>query len=284
MKISDLSVRWALAMALAVGFVDVASAVVYRPGLFQGRYGCVADSWPNWDQDLRALEANMTDRTLGSIMADTTGSAVNPISGKTWTWSDYTTFGYEGYIWMEAGITYRLFHCMDDGGGIRLDGTFVSKIPTPSTSGYNDGVRQSTMSVDATGWHHIELWSYDWTGGKGPVSSKSGSSTMGLAWNTNGSTTVNSTTTSDGTWTRFRDSGNMTFLKTATTENFTSQGAVAAVGDDLVASMTFTAPTNATLFLLHGDESGGALGVQSWDFQTAVASIAPGSLTTNIVV
>ena len=277
--------RSVVCLAMMFALLGAAQAVVYRPGLFQGQYGCANSSWPDWNQNLRALAANATDRTSGSIMADTTSSAVNPVSGKTWTWpTDNSTFGYEGYIWMDAGVTYRLFQCMDDGGAIRLEGTFVSQMPTPATSGYNDGVRQSTMSAASTGWHHIELWTYDWSGGKGPVASKSGSSTMGLAWNTNGSTTVNATTTSDGTWTRFRDPGDMTFLKTATSESFMRLNSVAAVGDDLVASMTFTAPTNATLFLLHGDESGGALGVQSWDFQTAVASIAPGSLTTNIVV
>lgn len=254
-------------------------ATVYRPGLFQGKYGCTASAYPDWSRNLRSLAVANTDRTLGSIMADTTSSAVNPVSGKTWTWpTSNSTFGYEGYIWMDAGVSYQLFQCMDDGGGIRLDGTFVSQIPNPSTSGYNDGVRQSTMSVASTGWHHIELWTYDWSGDKGPVSSKSGSSTMGLAWNTNGSTTVNSTTTSDGTWTRFRDPGDMTFLKTATSESFMTLNSVAAVDDDLVAAMTFNAPTNATLYLVYGDENGGDLTIENWDPSLTSASICARTL------
>ena len=273
-----------------VGFVTIfallgaAQGVVYRSGVHQGKYGCTTSAYPNWSQDLRALPANMQDRALGPVMADTTGSAL-AVSGTSWNWTgDNITYGYDGFIWMESGKTYQIWECNDDGAAIRLNGKFVVSNSMASASGYGEGVRLSTMSVTETGWHPVQFWTYDWTGGAGPVSAKSGSSTMGLAWNTNGSTTVNSTTTSDGTWTRFRDSGNMTFLKTATSESFMTLNSVSAVGDDLVASMTFNAPTNATLVLLHGDESGGDLDVQSWDSQIDVDSIAPGSLTTNIVV
>ena len=260
-------------------------ATVYRPGLFQGKYGCTSSAFPNWNQNLRSLAANMTDRTLGSIMADTTGSSSNVVSGVVWDWTgDNMTYGYEGYIWLDVGKTYQVWECNDDGAAIRLNGTFVLSNSVATASGYNEGVRKSTMSVTTSGWHHVEMWTYDWSGGAGPVSAKSGSSTMGLAWNTNGSTTVNSTTTSDGTWTRFRDLGNMRFLKTATSESFTSLGAVTAQAGDLIASMTFNVPTNAVLSVLYGDDNAGVLNPQAWDHQVAIQTIVPGNVSSNITV
>ena len=265
--------------------VQTVQATVYRPGLFQGKYGCTSSAYPNWNQNLRALAANMTDRTLGTIMADTTGSSSNVVSGVVWNWTgDNMTYGYEGYIWLDAGKTYQVWECNDDGAAIRLNGTFVLSNSVATASGYNEGVRQSTMSTTQSGWHPVEMWTYDWSGGAGPVSAKSGSSTMGLAWNTNGSTTVNSTTTSDGTWSRFRDSGGMTFLKTSTSESFVTVGSLTPDGDNLLASVTINAPTNAVLYLLHGDSDGGELTVEHWDYQMELAAVPPGATTTNLVI
>ena len=265
--------------------VQTVQATVYRPGLFQGKYGCTSSAYPNWNQNLRSLAANMTDRTLGSIMADTTSSSSNAVSGVVWDWTgDNMTYGYEGYIWLDSGKTYQIWECNDDGAALRLDGTFMLSNSVATVSGYNEGVRKSTMSVATSGWHHVEMWSYDWSGGAGPVLSKSGSSTMGLAWNTNGSTTVNATTTSDGTWTRFRDSGTMRFLKTATTESFTALGIVSAQSGDLVASMTFNVPTNAILSVLYGDDNAGMINPQAWDHQVSLQTIVPGNVTSNVTV
>ena len=62
-----MKTRIVACLAMMFAMLGTAQGVVYRPGLFQGQYGCAVNSWPNWDQDLRALATNATDRTLGPI-------------------------------------------------------------------------------------------------------------------------------------------------------------------------------------------------------------------------
>lgn len=107
MKISDLSVRWALAMALAVGFVDVASAVVYRPGLIQAKF--------NTEKDYTSpiVTATGAERVPGTVMADiqasednySTQTYSNTVTGTKYAWNKQnTTFGYAGQMYGPSGF------------------------------------------------------------------------------------------------------------------------------------------------------------------------------------
>src|SRR5574344_3140302 len=118
MKISDLSVRWALAMALAVGFVDVASAVVYRPGLIQAKFNTQPDYTTSITNHASA------ERVPGTVMAEiqasennyATQTYSNTVTGTKYAWNKQnTTFGYDGQMYAQAGTTYTFGKYLDDG-------------------------------------------------------------------------------------------------------------------------------------------------------------------------
>src|SRR5574344_2092740 len=276
MKIYVLSVRWALAMALAVGFVDVASAVVYRPGLIQAKF--------NTEKDYTSpiVTATGAERVPGTVMADiqasednySTQTYANTVTGTKYAWNvQKTTFGYAGQRYAKAGTTYTFGKYLDDGARIIVGGRQIMDNGT-----YGSFVTGNFVT-NAPGWYDVEIRIYDGTGGKGP-SDKGWGTDLGLGWNTNNLTTI----APKSGWTRLRDSGDMCWFRTATTESFMSQGAVSVSSDDLVASMTFNVPTNAILSVLYGDDNPGVSNPRGWDHQIDLQTIVPGNVTSNITV
>lgn len=268
-------------LCLAGGLAPVAAhAVVYRPGVIQVKYGCAGNSQPDFDHDFGSVPADQRDHTLGFFMTwsdagDSSQKFLNPLTGISWNWNDFTTFGYEGRIWLEGGVTYTLYTRFDDGAAMFVDGELAIAQPA-GTSGYNSGTGPQTFSRASSGWYPVRAFVWDWTGGKRPVQSA-----YGLQYNTNG---VTGSFTDAKRWSRFEDPGDMTFLKVSLGETFTTLEALSAVGDSVVATMTFDVPAEAILHVLSGAENGGTLDPGNWSSRTAVASVAPGGFTTNIVV
>ncbi len=210
----------------------------YRPGLTQHKYGCTQSQHP--DYSVGAYGQADADRTLGTIMADVTGNpgpeVTNSLSGKTYKWANNTTFVYEGQMWFEGGVAYNFFHNVDDGVAIELDGTMFTDLG--NSSGYQTITQVSTNYAES-GWHDIRAWVYDWTGGKG-YGSKVGNLgyTTGLAWNTNGCTTV---TSSDvARWSKLSDPGDGSLLRTRIGYGYVAvAGAPARSGSSLLVPLRY---------------------------------------------
>ena len=214
----------------------------YAPGLLQVRYSCSGSSYPDFDVTV-ATAANYStyavERAPGPFMADITGSscsAQNPYTGTTWAWANNTTYYYEGEMFFKGGVTYNFFHCIDDGAAIELDGEWLTRQTASNESGYNKGVLKASKSYASDGWHAVRIWVYDWSGGKGYVSSKIGFSGIGIGWNTNGCTDVNAA--NQAKWSTMRDPGDATFFRTLTTDSLPS---FVELNDDLrIAGTTLT--------------------------------------------
>ena len=185
-----------------------ASAAVRHAGLIQGRFGCEANKEPAFVFDLRSnLDANMLDYTVSTDMANfkasNGGALVNPLSERSWTWNDKTTYGYQGRFWMEAGVTYTVYSKCDDGACVFFGGENGTKVASPGTeSGYNK-TKCESYTPTKTGWVDFYAYTWDWTGGKGPT----GDNLWGLAYNTNGVTCTGSLTKDTEKWMIFQDTG-----------------------------------------------------------------------------
>ena len=215
----------------------------YAPGLLQVRYSCSGSSYPDFDVTV-ATAANYStyavERAPGPFMADIYGNAgvkgTNPYTGTQWEWQNNTTYYYEGEMFFRGGVTYNFFHCIDDGAAIELDGEWLTRMASGDKSGYNVGVTKASKSYASDGWHAVRIWVYDWSGGKGYVSSKIGFSGIGIGWNTNGCTDVNAA--NQAKWSTLRDPGDATFFRTRTTDSLPS---FVTLDDDLmIAGTTLT--------------------------------------------
>lgn len=158
-------------VALAVMFCLMleVSAVVYRTGFQQFRYGCAKDK----EADLTVTYDSITDATKLDVTAKTlmasingTGNVVNPVTGVTWKWGDTTTFGYETEIWLEPG-TYTFWGCFDDGGAVVINDEVI--YTHGNQSGYNVSPPSGDFVVTTAGWYDFRGYVWDWAGGKCPI-------------------------------------------------------------------------------------------------------------------
>lgn len=244
MRILGRCVRLALAAAVAVGCIEIAGATVYRPGLIQAKF--------NTQKDYTSpiVTATGAERVPGTVMADiqadetnyATQTYSNTVTGTKYAWNKQnTTFGYAGQMYYSpAGVTNMFGKLFDDGMRIIVGGRQIMDNPT------HDAFITAAFVTNAPGWYDVEIRIYDGSGGKGPKGSEWGTD-LGLGFNTTG---LVARTPKSG-WTRLRDSGDMSWFRTATAESFMSQGVVSALSGDLVASMTFNVPTNAVLSVLY---------------------------------
>ena len=187
----------------------------YAPGLMQVKYGCEKGKYPDFSVTLSSASEADLDRTPGVVMSETGGDYVNPLSGTKWSWVNNTTYAYFGEMWFEGGRTYNFFHCVDDGVAIELDGEWLTRQSSENVSGFNAGVTKVQKTYEASGWHPVRVFVYDWDGGKGYVEGKVGFK-MGLGWNTNGCYEVKSDTAAK--WSALVDPGDGSLLRTRTSE------------------------------------------------------------------
>ena len=253
------------------------------PGLKQVRYSCSGSSYPDFDVTV-ATAANYStydvERAPGPFMADVYGNAgvkgTNPYTGTQWEWQNNTTYYYEGEMFFRGGVAYNFFHCVDDGVAIELDGEWLTRQTASNESGYNKGVLKASKTYPSDGWHAIRIWVYDWTGGKGYVSSKIGFSGIGLGWNTNGCTTVNAA--NQANWSTLRDPGDASLLRVRSSDSMPS---FVELNDDLmIAGTTLTGSIHTdgvedgcTITLFAGHENKGAIAT-GWE-TTFVAGTVP---------
>src|SRR5574344_1209202 len=139
-----------------------AFATVYRPGLVQAKLTgtdiTATGQCTKYPSNLLAtVSATNLDRTLDTMMAnftaaDSSTSCSNAVSGLKWNWNDFTTFAYEGEIWLQADATYNMFEQGDDGAAIVVEGAIITTAGT--TSRWQGGTGASFAPVK-TGWHRF---------------------------------------------------------------------------------------------------------------------------------
>lgn len=168
MKISNKIV---MALCLMLFFISEVSAVVYRTGFQQFKYGCNSNKEADLTMTAAAItDASMLDVTETTLMASIngTGNILNPVSGKTWKWGDYTTFGYEAEIYLEPG-TYTFWGRYDDGGAVVMEDNVI--YTHGNQSGYGFDPATGDFVVEKAGWYNFRGYVWDWSGGKAPCGS-----------------------------------------------------------------------------------------------------------------
>ena len=283
---------------------------VYRPGLTQARiplgsdlgYKTATGSAPKVlaSNLLEKAEASWLDRTLDVfkdgnykklnsegkwVVVDDT---VNPVSGKTWPWlleSGYGIFAYEGEIYLEEGTDYWFYGRFKTGEALVVDGETV--VWQGNGDGWNGPPEiQKKWTAPKTGWFPFNGWL--WTSKGGSLDPQW--SEWALQYNLEGvvivgddrATAKNETT---NVWHRFADPGNGTFLRTTTTNRFTTVTASADDPNGRSFDLSFeNVPTNAQLVAYSGPVDG-LHDTNGWrDASIVLAEIPPGTSTTNVVV
>ena len=145
-------------------------------------------------------------------------STVNAVDGATYSWGQSKTYVYEGQMWMEAGIKYQFAGLFWPGEYLYIDGEEVLAATECSPWAADYGLKiTKEFTVPTTGWHDVKIveWATNHSGGGGAgggteqwnsaPDSPFYSSAMGLAWNTNGTKTVESDNVSS--WSKLLDAG-----------------------------------------------------------------------------
>ncbi len=211
------SIKYLLVLAL-FALVPCAFAA-WQPGLIQAKIkGDPASNnkMPSkWYTDLlNTIDPENLDVTAGTLMVDQNfGGEGNKVvntfmdSGKEWNWNNYSTFAYEGQIYLEGGVTYWFWQQCDDGAAIMIGGEEV--VSAGTTSGYNNGFAKS-YTPTRTGWHDLNIMAWEWTNGKGP-----NANCYGIAYSTTVTAAPTVKTLKVGTagWNFLRDDGTGTFLR-----------------------------------------------------------------------
>ena len=262
--------------------------VTYRPGLMQAKItlgspnGLATQSGvvPVLASNLLAAAATddkmSVERAPGTLMdvsvGDGPGSIANNITGNASGWTEnYIVFAYEGQMHVTAGTTYKCYGRFDDGEAAVIDGTIA--VHQGSTSGYNgEPATLNDYTASATGWVPFNAWVWDWTGGKNVIGGL-----YALQYNTSG---VSDDFSNPSVWSRFRDDGSMTFLRTDTGDTFTTIVSAVPDGDNLQLNVSFTnVPAAATLVAFFGDHDRGASS-NNWTSSFSLGPVAAGDTAT----
>lgn len=278
-------------LAVASLFVLVATAetaranVTYRPGLTQALFKVGSEhGFKTEANGVPVLASNLVATASADPFADSkiervpyplvdaANNVANPVTGSTWSWPDtYAVFAYEGEIYVTAGTTYTCYGRFDDGEAMVIDGT--TTLFQGTTSGYNGAPAVwGDYAATKTGWVPFNGWIWDWTGGK---------ATRDCAYALQYNTDNVRNSFSDATkWSRFRDDGSMTFLRTDTGETFTTVVSAEPTGADLLLNVSFTnVPAASTLVAFFGDHDRGASS-SGWDGSVSLGTVAAGYTAT----
>ena len=284
---------------------------VYRPGLTQARipfpsdygYKTAYDGVPILASNLLAnADASWLDRTLDVFKdGEHSNLATNPISGNTWPWlieHNHGVFAYEGEIFVEEGVEYSFYGRANNGEALVVDGETVVWQGRSNGWQYGPEIRKR-WTAPKTGWVPFNGWLWSWNGSYGTQWSE-----WSLQYNVQGvvvtfldpsdrlsdrSESLNSWLAENrgltNVWQRFADPGNGTFLRTVTTNRFTTVGASQAVADGRSFDLSFEGvPTNATLVAFSGPYDGGHATSEWVAVSAALAQVPAGDSTATVTV
>ena len=258
---------------------------VYFPGLWQSQFAYPSDYGFKTQTNVAApLSSNLVavtaaaylDRTPGVFMDTSAGNGPtpkqNPISGREWGWHNYDVYAYEGEMFVEAGRTYQFWGRFDDGEALVIDGKLV--VYQGDSSGYGaNPVVAASYTATKTGWVPFNAWIWDWTGGKNVMNCR-----FALQYNPTG--TASTSYDDANVWQEIVDPGDMSLLRVAGTNAYTTVTAVTAAenGTDLKAAISFAGlPSAATVYACYGALDGGNAATSVWDNVAAVGTVAAGT-------
>ena len=151
-------------------------------------------------------------------------SVKNEFDQATYSWGNCKTYVYEGQMWFEAGVQYNFAGLFYPGEYLYVDGEqqFAATTCSKEWDGSWKKLETASKSFSTSGWREIRIvsWSEYNNGGAcgGGIGDWNTASTspfyplsIGLAWNTNGTTTV--TDSNVGSWKKLLDSGDRHLLR-----------------------------------------------------------------------
>ena len=246
--VKNLGTCTALALSLAAllsAALPARGGTVYRPGLWQASLSGAG----NWTSDI--LAATGVERAPGTMMAETSTSTNNPITGTKCTWGSNNTWGYVGQMYMRAGVTYHFYKFVDDNGNYVVDGTTILQ-----NHGSYNSFAHCVYTPETTGWKDVDLRFGNGSGGAGRYG------LFGAGWNTN-----NITANQLAGWEHIADPGDCSLLRVATGESFSSADPTSMVlgSAGLTLALSHTdLPAGATLYALTDSTDRGTDLVGDW--------------------
>ena len=194
----------------------------YEPGLLQGYKSGNGALTPAGETIASGGYAASLARGPIASYAHMSETFENEVDGATYSWANQRAFVYEGQMWMEGGVAYQFAGLFYPGEYLYVDGEEI--LVAKDCQNYNApyGLVVQSCTPASTGWHDVKIveWS-EWNGGGAGgggtadwnMATKSPfySIKYGLAWNTNGVTTV--TDANVGQWKKLLDSGDRHLLR-----------------------------------------------------------------------
>lgn len=203
--------KFLLVILCSVSVITLADTT-YRAGLLQSKLNLQNNA-------TGALPTVDLERVPGTVMANiyvpNDNDAPNVGYYNEWTGNttyyntQNTTFGYAGQMWFVKDIEYVFGKYFDDFGYVKIGDSVI--INNSNWEAFAVG----NFTPTRTGWYDVEFRVGDGNGGKGPNGGDWGRD-LGLAWNTNGVTTMSP----KDSWNKIEDDGSMTFLRCITDETF----------------------------------------------------------------
>ena len=228
-----------------------APSVIGLPGLLQG---CLSGGM-NIDDSMDA-SIQPIRRELGAVMGEYACSGygvtyTSEIDGHVSAWGDYLTYIYNGYMYLEEGVSYGFYGYIDDDSEIKIDGVQVVR---------STGCQKASGSyVPAyTGWHPVEVRVGNGYGGAGAQNA----STLGIAY-----------CRADGPWTVLKDTGDGSLLTCLPDGLSVEVVSIARDGDTVYATVRMNTDFAADLYAWRGADYASDA-ASDWDTVSLVASSA----------
>ena len=143
----------------------------------------------------------------------------NEVDGQNYSWGNCMTYVYEGQMWFEAGKTYNFAAVFYPGEYVYLDGELLFSATTCTKVWDGSWTKLETAAVTpvTSGWKDIRIVSWSGYNGGGACGGGSGDwntasnspfypLSIGLAWNTNGTATLNDAADA-AKWSKLLDAG-----------------------------------------------------------------------------
>ena len=224
-------------------------------------------------------------------------STVNEVDGATYSWGECKTYVYEGQMWFEAGVDYTFAGLFFPGEYLYVDGEEIFAATSCSEWAADYGLMKGTKGFSTSGWHDIRvvMWStHSGNGGGGgacggnanwcsAAGSPFYSRSIGLAWNTNGLTTVAENNV--GLWKKLLDSGDRHLLRARGNQHeyaFLNQAPIWTKNSLTVPVGIETLVSGMTLTVYIGRRADAWYFEDRWERSATVASVPDGASVQSV--
>lgn len=243
-----------------------------EPGLLQYYYSGVSSTFTfdEYSEGL-VLVPGVVMAGVGGSTKSVYGLKYTDSEGNIWTFASHKSYGYVGYMWMDAGSTYNFYEIMGDSFRMEIDG-----VETHNDSGTHwETVTYSSYECVETGWHRIRVWL---GGSGGNAGNCAGGWSHAFGYNKDGDTECISKP--GGSWTMLENTSSSTFLwpfKPGRTINIDSYVQSADDSSKLTFSVSLGETTaSSEVWAVYGDTYEGEA-TNEWDNITYVGTYSQSS-------